>query len=186
VGALGEHRARCDTSQLSIGLDTSRLAKRSRACCTPKGQTVSLTCTTFRRFRPKLVLQTGRDQVGFFLFPLDLFERGGRECRPALPLRVLLVAAAALPSAAVCGSFSGALGETVSPLASASRGWTGMGSKLIGVAGARFAEPAAAACRKRGGRLGPRPRCWFLGAGAAFTSATETGSSGTGKPESTK
>ena len=92
-----------------------------------------------------MVVPTRGDQVGFFLFALDLFERVGRECRPALPLLVLLVATAALSSAAVCGSFPGALGETVSLLASANRGWTGTDSKLVGVAGARFPELAAAA-----------------------------------------
>lgn len=173
-------------SPLSIGRVTSRLAKRSRACALQRDQIFSLTCTNLRRFRPKLVVPTRGDQVGFFLFALDLFERVGRECRPALPLLVLLVAAAALSSAAVCGSFPGALGETVSLLASANRGWTGTDSKLMGVAGARFPELAAAAWRKRGGRLGLRPRCRFPGAGAEFTSVTETGSSGTGKPESTK
>ena len=122
--------------------------------------------------------------MGFFLFPLDLFERAGRERRPVLPLGALLVGTAAL--SAVGGSFSGALGKALSLLASAIRGWTGTDSKLIGAAAARFTELAAAAWRKRGGRLGPRPRCRFPGAGAEFTSVTETGSSGTGKPESTK
>src|SRR6187399_1054991 len=111
-------------SPLSIGRVTSRLAKHSRACALQRDQTFSLTCTAFRRFRPKMAVPTRGDQVGFFLFTLDLFERVGRECRPALPLLVLLVATAALSSAAVCGSFPGALGETVSLLASASRGWT--------------------------------------------------------------
>ena len=83
--------------------------------------------------------------MGFFLFPLDLFERAGRECRPALLLDVLLVAVTALSSAATGGSWPGGLTEAVSRLASASRGWAGTDSKLIGAAGAGFPELAAAA-----------------------------------------
>ena len=73
-------------SPLSIRRVTSRLAKHSRACALQRDQTFSLTCTAFRRFRPKMAVPTRGDQVGFFLFTLDLFERVGRECRPALPL----------------------------------------------------------------------------------------------------
>ena len=158
--------------------------------CLPHEELVEALCrasTTTNPIRTRGTASLPHHQVGFFLFPLDLLERADRVCRLVLPPEALGVGAVAAPlsSDATAGSFPCELAEVVSLLLSASRGWTAAGSTPI-AAGARFPEPAAAAWRKRGGRLGPRPRCWFLGAGAAFTSATETGSSGTGKPESTK
>ena len=61
--------------------------------------------------------------MGFFLFPLDLFERAGRECRPVLPLEVLPVAAVALPSSAT--------GWLISRRACQSRLTAGLGERWL-------------------------------------------------------
>ena len=86
-------------------------------------------------------------QVGFFLFPLDLFERADRVCRLVLPPEALGGGAVAAPlsSDATAGSFSCDLAEAVSAGVVGKPWLDSNGFHTDRVAGARLPEPAAAA-----------------------------------------